>query len=252
MGVILRYKDFLETYKTRGHRIKHLEDWKKYFPIKADPILAGIVADLMADGHLQGDPKWRIDFTSKSLKELKRFEEEINKIFEVQGKIRKCSTNKFGETYNFGINCSPLSRILYLCGTPAGQKVLIPFNIPKWIKKDKENFRKFCKRLFSCEGCIMHEPHRKLPQVRISMWKLEGLKEEINLIEELAIYLNRHFGIKSTCKRTKRQNVRKDGKITRENRMYITGKSVIKFQKEINFEGEKKIKLNQIMGVPYG
>ncbi len=57
MGVIIRYKELLNTYKTRGHRIRHLERYKKLFPIKSSPLLAGIVGDLICDGHLQGDPK---------------------------------------------------------------------------------------------------------------------------------------------------------------------------------------------------
>jgi hypothetical protein len=44
MGVILRYSQFLETYKTRGYRIAHLKNYKRLFPIKASPQLAGVVA----------------------------------------------------------------------------------------------------------------------------------------------------------------------------------------------------------------
>jgi len=54
MGIILIYNDFLKTYKTRGYRIKHLDKYKHLFPIQANSKLAGITADLMGDGHLQG------------------------------------------------------------------------------------------------------------------------------------------------------------------------------------------------------
>ncbi|MFH1326688.1 MAG: hypothetical protein ABIH59_01005 [archaeon] len=250
MGIILRYKDFLKTYKTRGYRIKHLDDYKYLFPIKSNKILAGIIADLICDGNLQkGRDRWRIDFTSKSKKELRRFENEIYTLFRKRGKIRKCTTNKLGKTYNLGVNCSPITRILFLCGAPAGQKVLIPFNIPNWIKKDKKHFKRFSQRVFSCEGSIMYEANRKLPQIRLSMWKAENVKEKITFIRELATYLNKHFDIKSTVTLQKRFNLRKDGIITKPLRMYITGESVIKFNKEIGFEGEKQIKLNKIMGL---
>ncbi len=249
MGVILRYKDLLKTYKTRGHRINHLKDYEYIFPIKSNKILAGIIGDLICDGHLQGDPKWRIDFTSKSKEELKRFEKEINSLFNINGKIRKCTTNKLSKSYNLGINCSPIARILFLSGTPSGQKVLTPFNIPNWIKEDKECFRRFTQRVFSCEGSIMHEPHRRLPQVRIEMWKLETLKEDLTFIDELAIYLNKHFNIKSTVRDSKKYNLRKDGLITKPKRMYITGESVVKFHQEIGFEGEKQFKMEKLMGV---
>jgi len=249
MGVILRYKDFLNTYKTRSHRIKHLKDYKYLFPVKSSKALAGVIADLICDGNLQGDPKWRMDFTSKSKTELKRFEREMNSLFNVKGKIRRCTTNKFGETYNLAINCSPIARILLLCGVPAGQKVLVPFKIPKWIKENKEYFRRFTQRVFSCEGGIMHGPNRKLPQIRMSMWKAENVKEKITFLNELATYLNKHFDINSTITRPKRFNIRKDKIITRPLRMYITNTSVIKFHKEIGFEGEKQKKLNKIMGM---
>ena len=52
-------------------------------------ILAGIVADIMGDGHLQGPPKWRMDYTSKDITELERFNNEIKGLFGYSGKIRK-------------------------------------------------------------------------------------------------------------------------------------------------------------------
>lgn len=132
--------------------------------------MAGVVADLMGDGHLQGAPIWRVDFTSKSIKELKRFEKTINLLFNKKGVIRSCNSNKYGKTYNIGINCSPVSRILLLCGVPQGQKVLTNFIVPKWILSDKECFKKFCQRLFTCEGSILKETDRK-PRIRLEMWK---------------------------------------------------------------------------------
>jgi len=252
MGIILRYKDFLKTYKTRGYRTKHLEEYKKLFPIKANERLAGVVADLIGDGHLQGEPKWRIDFTSKSIDELKRFEKEINLLFGINGKIRECLSNKFGKTYNLAINCSPITRILFLCGVPAGQKVLTAFLIPNWIKKDKKCFKRFAQRIFSCEGYVFYEQGRKLPQIRLEMWKSEKIKEKINFVEELASYLKIHFDIQSTVRNVNIYNIRKDNIITRPMRIYILGESVKKFQKEIGFEGEKQIKLNKVMGLSFG
>lgn len=246
MGIIVRYRDLLETYKTRSHRIRHLENYKKFFPLKSSEVLAGIVGDLISDGHLQGDPKWRIDFTSKNIPELNDFERRMNLLFETSGKIRECRTNKFGKTFNLGINCSPIARVLLLSGVPDGQKVLKDFSIPDWIKKDKKCFREFCKRVFSCEGCIMHEPRRKLPQIRLELWKAQGIKN--SLMHELASYLNKHFNIKSTLKVQKSFNKRKDGVITRPIRLYIVGESIKIFFKEVGFEGWKQDRLRDIMG----
>ena len=246
MGLIVRYRDLLETYKTRGYRIRHLKDYKYLFPIKSSPLLAGIVADLMADGHLQANPKWRIDFTSKSIKELNNFNKRFNILFGVKGNIRECRTNKFGKTFNLGINCSPITRILFLLGVPHGQKVLKDFNIPKWILKDKECFKEFCKRIFTCEGSIMHEKRRKFPQIRMELWKKQDLENSVMF--ELGSYLNKHFNIKSTLTKPNLSNLRKDGVITQATRIYILGDSMLKFHKEIGFDGEKQAKLNRLLG----
>jgi hypothetical protein len=248
MGVILRYNDFLKTYKTRGYRINHLESYKDLFPIKSNKILAGIIADLMCDGHLQGNPKWRIDFTSKSKSELKRFEGTIKTLFNKTGKIRECKTNKYGKTYNMGINCSPVARILLLCGVPQGQKVLTPFGAPEWILKDKECFRIFCKRMFSCEGSIMHEKTRRMPQVRLDMWKAESLLEDgFKFINGICSKMDRYFGIKSTITFPNSRSVRKDGIITKPIRVYILGESMLKFCDKIGFEGDKQKSLKALI-----
>ena len=215
-----------------------MKDYEYLFPIKSSEILAGIIADLICDGNLQGDPKWRIDFTSKSIDELKRFEKEIQLLFNVKGKIRNCSTNKFGETYNLAINCSPVARILFLCGVPPGQKVLVPFGIPKWVTKDKECFRRFAQRAFTCEGSVMHEEKRRMPQIRFHIHKVE--KVEDYFIGELGMYLKKYFNIDSTITKQKSRASRKDGLLTIPRRMYITGENVIKFSKEIKFEGAKQ------------
>ena len=49
----INIKDVLKTYKLKGVGIKNLAKYKHWFPIKPCPRVAGIVADLMADGHLQ-------------------------------------------------------------------------------------------------------------------------------------------------------------------------------------------------------
>lgn len=249
MGVILRYSQFLKTYKTRGYRLNHLKSYKKLFPIKSNPKLAGIVADLIGDGNLQGNPKWRLDFTSNDIKELKRFEKEMKGSFNVLGKIRQCSSNKY-KTYNFAINSSPISRILFLCGVPSGQKVLQSFKVPKWVLNDKECFRRFCQRLFTCEGNLNNDSLRVVPQIRIELWKEEKLiKDGENFFLDMKKYLNKYFDIDSVVRVQKRKNFRKDGLCTSPIRMYIFGDSVIKFFKEIGFEGKKQKDLKAILGI---
>lgn len=249
MGGILSYSNFLKTYKTRGYRLKHLENYKNLFPIKASSRLAGIIADLMGDGHLQGDPKWRIDFTSKEVNELKRFENEMRILFNITGKIRKCTSNKY-QTYNLAINSSPIARILFLCGVPAGQKVLTPFKISDWIKDDKECFRIFCRRIFSCEGNINRYVDRRTPQIRLEMWKAEGLiKNGNSFIKSISRYMKLYFGIESLVRVQNRKTMRMGGLITRPVRLYIFGDSVLKFYKEIGFEGHKQESLKVLLNM---
>ncbi len=247
MGEILIYSDFLKTYKTRGYRINHLERYKNLFPIVSSPQLAGIVADLMGDGHLQGNPIWRGDYTSKSLKELKRFGHEIHSLFHTSCKIRKCNSNTYGLTYNTGINCAPIARILMLIGVPIGQKVLKSFRIPDWIKKDKECFRRFCQRLFTCEGGILNETGRK-PRIRLEMWKSEKLiKDGVEFMNEVAQGLKRYFKIESSVIIQNKTNIRKDGIITRPIRLSISTGSTPKFFDRVGFEGDKQKSLKALL-----
>jgi hypothetical protein len=100
MGVILRYNDLLKSYKTRGHRLKRLEEFKPLFPLQSSPLLSGIVGDLFGDGNLQGEPKWETGFHFKYLEDLNYFNQRIACSFNIVGKIRRCKTNKLSVSHN--------------------------------------------------------------------------------------------------------------------------------------------------------
>jgi hypothetical protein len=88
-----------------------------------------------------------------------------------------------------------------------------------------------------------------MPQIRLDMWKSEKyLKQSEEFISDIAKYLNKYFKINPTIKKVNIYNTRKDGIITRPIRMYITGKSVINFCKEIGFESKKQKLLKNILG----
>jgi hypothetical protein len=241
MGVILRYNEFLKTYKTRGYRLRHLENYRHLFPIRSSPMLAGLVGDLISDGHLQGDPLWRMDFTSKDLKELASFNKRMKNLFGIDSKVRNCTSNKYSKSFNLGINCAPIARIFLKIGVPSGQKVLKNYNLPEWIKKDKECFREFCRHLFACEGTIMHEKNRKTPQVRFEHWKsekyFEGGRE---FVKEICVHMEKYFQIKTTIGFPNQRGNRKDGIITRPIRVYILGDSVKKFFSLVGFSNHKQ------------
>ena len=133
-----------------------------------------------------------MDFTSKDINELKRFENEVYKLFKVKGNIRRCKSNKY-ETYNLGINCSPLARALFLCGVPAGNKVKQDFFIPICILQGKNYFRRFVQRFFSCEGSVTSGKYKRL-QIRACIWKAKPkLNSGIKFIEDISVGLKKFF-----------------------------------------------------------
>lgn len=226
--ILLNFEDVLNSYKSKEAGIKALYKYSHWFPLRASPNLAGIVADLMGDGHLQDSPKLRLDYTSKSAEELNRFGTEVYNIFSVKGKIRKCSTNHYG-TLNLGINCKPLVRVLKLVGVPTGSKVLTNFTIPKWVLENQILFSRFIDRLFSCEGSV----DLKSRCIDIKMYKSETLIEDgLKFFKEIKHYLDIYFGIKTTEPFSGNTfNLRKDGIRTRPIRLKIKNiNSLIKFR----------------------
>jgi intein/homing endonuclease len=241
MEPILKDTDLLDFYKSEFYGKRAIEKYRDWFPVLPSPSLAGIIADLIADGHLQGNPKWRIDYTSKRKEELLRFENEIFKLFSKKGKIRPCNGNKLGTSFNYGINCKPLARTLHLLGVPSGRKIKKGFLIPRWILDDKERFRRFVRRLFDCEGCVSVESGGSF--ISIEMWKAEELMEYgIHFFEDVKKHLDRYFDIQTT--RVYLNNmvvVRNDGLKVRGIRLRIKRlKSLVKFYKEIGFDDQTK------------
>lgn len=141
--MIVNEKELLTYYFNSVRGKNALSKYKTKLPFKPSEQMAGLIGDIFGDGHLQGDPKWRIDYTSKSKDELKRFEKEIIDVFNVWGKIRECKTNTYGKTFNYGVNYKAVAITLHLFGAPSGNKVLQNFDIPQWILENKKFFRRF-------------------------------------------------------------------------------------------------------------
>jgi len=243
---ILNKCDLIELYKSRDY--KYLDKYSTWFPVLASPQLAGIVADLMGDGHLQGNPKWRIDYCSKSLEELARFNEELYSLFKIKGKIRECKTNYY-KTFNLGVNNKVLARILNKIGVPSGSKVFSSFNIPKWILADKRCFSRFVNRLFSCEGSV--DVNSKC--IEIKMYKSEDLMDEgIAFFQILRGNLYNYYGIETTRPFLEgRINIRKDGFKTIGIWLKIKKRdSLDRFYVYIGFDDpNKNIKLRKIISI---
>lgn len=244
--IILEHEDFLRTYKLGDRGLKILSQYNGWLPLRSSVKLAGIVADLMGDGHLQDKPKLRLDYTSNSIIELERFNKEIFVLFGISGKIRKCTTNKYG-TMNLGINNKPLARVLSLIGVPTGCKVLKEFQIPEWILKDKLLFSRFINRLFSCEGTV----DIKNKYIELTMMKsIEKFDDCFEFFDSIKYYLYFYFKIKTTKPFTdSRINTRKYGIKTKAIRIKIKNKeSLKKFHTYIGIENlNKNQKLLQII-----
>jgi len=245
---LLDFEDVLVTYKSKQRGSIALAGYRNWFPLKPSEKIAGIVADLMGDGHLQDSPKYRLDFSSKSTEELNRFNNEIYDLFGVKGKIRDCKTNKYN-TKNLGINNKPLARVLKQIGVPTGAKVFTSFPIPNWILQDKKLFARFINRLFSCEGCV----DVKSRAIELKMYKtVEKVNDGIFFFNQMKTYLEKYYDIKSTKPFLEGSiSTRKDGRKTQGIRIKIKNKqSLVKFGQFVCFdEKNKQMKLETIIKV---
>ncbi|NIO23101.1 MAG: hypothetical protein GTN38_03695 [Candidatus Aenigmarchaeota archaeon] len=85
MTILVTLKDVLKTYKSNKAGYNALKPYVKWFPLKPTAELAGVVADLICDGHLQGEPKWRVDFTFKLIKDKNFFREFVKRFYSCEG-----------------------------------------------------------------------------------------------------------------------------------------------------------------------
>ena len=188
MKAILHLSDLLLIYARPNQA--HINDFRYWFPIFPSKKLAELCGFLIGDGHIQGAPRWRIDFTSNNLETLDYVNSLFYDLFGVGGKVRLCKTNKYG-TMNLGVNCKPLARTLFLCGVPKGAKVETNFLIPKWIVSNSQFFRSFIRSYFSCEACV-----DKTGKIMLEQWKtvkkLSGAKK---FMTQIIVGLNKHFDI---------------------------------------------------------
>ncbi len=232
-NILIYYEDLLNEYKSKEIGERTILKYKTWFPIKESTTLSGIIADIICDGHLQDQPKLRVDYCSKYTNELKRFNSEIYSLFSINGKIRPCSTNKYS-TYLLGINNKPLGRILKKLGVPTGAKVNKSFLIPNWIVENKDYFRKFINRVICCEGSI----DINYPAIDLSMYKNYHLiNNGIEFFNQIKVGLFIHFNIiTSNPFLINNKNCKTTGiriKIRRK-------ESIIKFYENITLDDTKK------------
>lgn len=200
--------EFVSTYKSGFHGRKYAKKYEKWFPVEESSLLAGLIGDLTTDGHVQGYDKLRFDFTSSNKKELKLFEKRLNDLFGIKGSIRENKTNKYSKSFNYGVNCKPLTRILIECGVPTGNKVKTRFNIPRWIQDERRYFKSYIERAFTNDGSAFSDNPRITFELRKEESKKANLRKYMETTNEL---LDKYYGITGSVFERNKKNKRKDG-----------------------------------------
>ncbi len=170
---------------------------------------------------------------------MNRFGNTVFSVFGLKGTIRPGTTNKYN-TKNYGVNCRPLAKTLFLIGVPYGNKVLKKYLIPNWILNDKDCFRFFIRRYFDCERSI--DLKKKSLSVEVH--------KSTELIENSFVFLNqfkqgllKHFDIKTINPFKLSLKVkRKSGATVQATRIKITRReNMEKFCAEIGFNSKLKM-----------
>jgi len=241
MKSLMTEKQFREKYKLKKFADRSIDRFKLNFPIYPNKNLAKILSFLTFDGHLRWDGNVFM-FTAGNKQLLKEPKILIKNEFGITGKFRKIPTNNYGTSFEYRITNKPISRILEFIGVPKGNKVLIPFSMPKWIEKNLEFSRAYLQVAFDCEGSIWKEGSERR-KIRFRIHKSSKLlKNGINFLESLRKMLLK-FGIRTSKIWIGEGNVRKDGEKTKYLCFNILSKDISIFNKEIGFGLEHKKKL---------
>lgn len=199
-----------------------------------DIILVRIVAYLTFDGHLNGKLK-ECQFASNSQKVIEGIKEDIYKKFNIRP-----SKIEMGNGYGKNVlKCryfnKNLCKFLYSTGVPKGDKVVTKFNIPMWIKNDKNFAKEYLKIAFLCEGC-KSKKSKNTEEIQINLHKAEELLQDgLKYMKSLQRLLKK-FDIDSTKIWLIQGNKRKrDGKTTKGMRFKIKANSFNNFINQIGW-----------------
>lgn len=249
MKPIVTKKEFFSTYNSTTFANKTWQKYNHLFPIYPSTELAEIVASLLTDGIMDIRKRYHskyfgyIGFYSKNEIELKRINNQVNKLFGIQGQIREWGTGRFGECKGLIIIKAVLTRILFLCGVAPKNKVAIEYGVPKWIKKSNKQIKSaFLKRSFSCEGSISYNKNRKKWEISYGMFKSKKLTNNcLNYLNDLRDILKKEFNINSNIYKKQEYIRKKDNlEIIGWNLRIDKIKDTINYGKHIGFDIEYK------------
>lgn len=256
---VVSAKDLRESYFSNKYANETMHYFKRLLPLKSTVTLAEIVADLMTDGHIAARKYYNakkysyIGFFSDDETELIRFNQRINKIFNLNGQIKKWGIRKLGSSTGCIVVNARLARLLELCGVPSWDKTKKRYKIPGWIINGEKRMKQaFIKRSFTCEGSIDRERNGRW-EIRYTMYKLQKLSPNtISYLNSIRKIL-KEFDIKTYNPGINQRYVRKkDGETILGFVLRIRDKkSLINYAKYIGFytknKREKlKTMLNQI------
>ncbi|MBU0898618.1 MAG: LAGLIDADG family homing endonuclease, partial [Nanoarchaeota archaeon] len=178
--------------------------------------------------------------SSKDKKTLRDFSNLLENKFKMKGKLEK-RIEGFGESYKLRMFNGPFCRLIKLSGAPAGKKVIVLFDVPKWIRENKESSRNYLRIAFDCEGCVWRDPDG-YPRIRFAMNKsLNLLEDGKKFIQSMKDMLG-EFDIKTT--KTWERGGYSNGIIPTKSLCFsIKTRSIKKFSEQIGFNIERKQKL---------
>jgi len=231
-------KDFLSLYKRPDMRKKSYEKIKHMLPLKLDKDVASIVSYITFDGHLAKD-RSQLFLSSSDIRILEKFSELLENKFGIKGSFEECKEG-FGKSYKFRVFSHPFCRLMKLSGAPAGNKSITTFDVPNWIKGDRESSRAYLRIAFDCEGSIWRD-NNGYPRIRIKTNKSTDLFQNgKKFMQSLREMLN-SFNIETTDLWEVKGY---DGEFIKTKGICfsIKSKSIKKFSEEIGFNIERKQK----------
>ncbi|MBI2044487.1 hypothetical protein HYT23_00355 [Candidatus Pacearchaeota archaeon] len=198
---------------------------------KLDTDLVTIISFLTADGHLYKDLKgFHLYSNNKAV--LNRLEKIIYKKFGLKGIYGEGSG--YGKCFRYKIFNKKIVLFLRDSGTPVGDKMITSFDVPKWIKENKEFAKEYLKTIFYCEGSKYKRLNGK-EEIRINFNKSERLLNDgIKFMNSLKNML-KNFDIETTNVWVSKGNVRKDGEITKQINFKVKSSDVNKFINKISW-----------------
>jgi len=241
--------DFIRTYNNRNCGKKAADKLVDLLPLLPSDKLSSIVGHLIGDGNLSKDP-YVGDFRFYGSKEkLKFIKEEVLEVFNILPKSFYSRKGGFVLKYN---NCV-ISRILYLVGTPRGNKVTKCFEVPLWIRLGAPKIKKaFLVAICDDELSSPRIDKRgNIEPLRLKFNKTERLINSGILFLEQIRSLFIEFGI--TCSSIKLNNAKYINCKNQTNRsLYFNISSklenFIQFRDKIGFHAET-IKLNRLRAI---